>query len=83
MSAVEIDPSLIRALQARAQGEDDGRTAGKAPDRRFAPGTGGLPKAVKAFRARPGGTAVLADVENAPLDQAVFARLGSGAGWTR
>ena len=63
MSAVEIDASLIRALQARARKERT--TIDRLARRLIAESLQELEdhEAVKAFRARPGRTAPLADVK--------------------
>jgi hypothetical protein len=63
MSAVEIDDSLIRALQARARKERT--TVDRLVRRLIAESLQELDdhEAVKAFRARPGRTAPLADVK--------------------
>ena len=63
MSAVEIDPSLIRALQARARKEKT--TVERLVRRLIADSLQELEdyEAVKAFRARAGRMAVLADVK--------------------
>ena len=63
MSAVEIDPSLIRVLQARARKEKT--TVERLVRRLIADSLQELEdyEAVKAFRARAGRTAVLADVK--------------------
>lgn len=63
MSAVELDSSLIRVLQARARKEKT--TVGRLVKRLIAEGLEerGDYEAVKAFRARPGRTVPLADVK--------------------
>lgn len=63
MSAVEIDASLIRALQARARKEKT--TVDRLVRRLIADSLQELEdyEAVKAFRARPRRTAPLADVK--------------------
>jgi hypothetical protein len=63
MSSVEIDPSLIRALQARARRERT--TVQRLVKRLIADALQELDdyEAVKAFRDRPGRTAPLADVK--------------------
>ena len=63
MSAVEIDPPLIRVLQARARKEKT--TVERLVKRLIADSLQELEdyEAVKAFRARAGRTAVLADVK--------------------
>ena len=63
MSAVQIDDSLIRALQARARKEKT--TVDRLVRRLIADSLQELDdhKAVKAFRARPGRTVPLADVK--------------------
>ena len=62
MSSVEIHPSLIRALQARARRERT--TVDRLVKRLIADALQELDdfEAVKAFRQRPGRTAPLADV---------------------
>jgi hypothetical protein len=63
MSSVEIDPSLIRALQARARRE---RTSvGRLVKRLIADGLQEVSdyEAIKAFRRRRGRTVRLADVK--------------------
>ena len=64
MSSVEIDASLIRALQARARKERT--TVDRLARRLIAESLQELDdhEAVKAFRARPGRTVPLADVKN-------------------
>lgn len=63
MSCVEIDASLIRALQARARKERT--TVDRLARRLIAESLQELDdhEAVKAFRARPGRTVPLADVK--------------------
>jgi hypothetical protein len=63
MSAVQIDDSLIRALQARARKEKT--TVDRLVRRLIADSLQELEdhEAVKAFRARPGRTVPLADVK--------------------
>jgi hypothetical protein len=63
MSSVEIHPSLIRALQARARRERT--TVERLVKRLIADALQELDdyEAVKAFRDRPGRTAPLADVK--------------------
>jgi hypothetical protein len=63
MSSVEIDASLIRALQARARKERT--TVDRLARRLIAESLQELDdhEAVKAFRARPGRTVPLADVK--------------------
>lgn len=63
MSAVEIDASLIRALQARARKEKT--TVHRLARRLIAESLQELEdhEAVKAFRARPGRTVPLADAK--------------------
>jgi len=63
MSAVEIDASLIRALQARARKEKT--TVDRLVRRLIAESLQELEdhEAIKAFRARPGRTVPLADVK--------------------
>ena len=63
MSAVEIDASLIRALQARARKERT--TVDRLVRRLIAESLQELEdhEAVKAFRSRPGRTAPLAEVK--------------------
>jgi hypothetical protein len=63
MSAVQIDDSLIRALQARARKEKT--TVDRLVRRLIADSLQELDdhEAVKAFRARPGRTVPLADVK--------------------
>jgi hypothetical protein len=63
MSSVEIDASLIRALQARARKERT--TVDRLVRRLVAESLQELDdhEAVKAFRARPGRTVPLADVK--------------------
>jgi hypothetical protein len=63
MSAVQIDASLIRALQARARKERT--TVDRLVRRLIADSLQELEdhEAVKAFRARPGRTAPLAEVK--------------------
>jgi len=63
MSTVEIDASLIRALQARARKEKT--TVDRLVRRLIADSLQELEdyEAVKAFRARPGRTSPLADVK--------------------
>ena len=66
MSSVEIHPSLIRALQARARRERT--TVDRLVKRLIADALQELDdyEAVKAFRDRPGRTASLADVKKRP-----------------
>ena len=66
MSSVEIDASLIRALQARARKERT--TVDRLARRLIAESLQELDdhEAVKAFRARPGSTVPLADVKKRP-----------------
>ena len=63
MSSVEIHPSLVRALQARARRERI--TVDRLVKRLIADALQELDdyEAVKAFRERPGRTALLADVK--------------------
>ena len=63
MSSVEIHPSLIRALQARARRERT--TVDRLVKRLISDALQELDdyEAVKAFRDRPGRTAALADVK--------------------
>lgn len=63
MSSVEIHPSLIRALQARARRERI--SVGRLVKRLIADGLqeAGDYEAIKTFRRRPGPTVTLADVK--------------------
>jgi hypothetical protein len=63
MSSVEIHPSLIRALQARARRERI--SVGRLVKRLIADGLQEVDdyEAIKAFRRRPGRTVSLADVK--------------------